>query len=102
MGPGPHDAAYRGPTPDNPSLSLKTRLKRARFFDERDRKAGVQPASSSGSAEAMMAHARAARDAHDEEAPAFWPHDRRENVAVVRVVGQGVVDGIVEVLRIGG
>ena len=31
------DQAMLGPTPDNPSLSLKTRLKRARFFDQRDR-----------------------------------------------------------------
>ena len=31
------DRATLGPTPDNPSLSLKTRLKRARFFDQRDR-----------------------------------------------------------------
>lgn len=35
---GPHvQAAYRGPTPDNPSLSLRTRLKRARFYDQRER-----------------------------------------------------------------
>jgi len=32
-------AAYRGPTPDNPSLSLRKRLKRARFFDQRERMA---------------------------------------------------------------
>lgn len=31
------DRAMQGPTPDNPSLSLKTRLKRAAFFDKRDR-----------------------------------------------------------------
>jgi hypothetical protein len=31
------DRARRGPTPDNPSLSLKKRLKRAAFFDQRDR-----------------------------------------------------------------
>ena len=31
------DRARRGPTPDNPSLSLKTRLKRAAFFDKRER-----------------------------------------------------------------
>lgn len=30
-------AAYRGPTADNPSLSLQRRLKRARFFDQRER-----------------------------------------------------------------
>jgi hypothetical protein len=30
-------AAYQGPTPDNPSLSLKRRLKRAAFFDQRER-----------------------------------------------------------------
>jgi hypothetical protein len=31
------DRALLGPTPDNPSLSLKTRLKRAAFFDKRER-----------------------------------------------------------------
>jgi hypothetical protein len=31
------DRATHGPTPDNPSLSLKTRLKRAAFFDKRER-----------------------------------------------------------------
>ena len=30
-------AAYAGPSPNNPSLSLKTRLKRAAFFDQRER-----------------------------------------------------------------
>ncbi len=30
-------AAYRGPSPDNPSLSLKKRLKRAAFFEQRER-----------------------------------------------------------------
>ena len=30
-------AAYRGPTADNPSLLLRTRLKRARFYDQRER-----------------------------------------------------------------
>lgn len=31
------DRATLGPTPDNPSLSLKKRLKRAAFFDQRER-----------------------------------------------------------------
>jgi hypothetical protein len=31
------ERARRGPTPDNPSLSLKKRLKRAQFFDQRER-----------------------------------------------------------------
>ena len=31
------EAARRGPTPDNPSLSLKKRLQRAAFFDQRER-----------------------------------------------------------------
>lgn len=31
------DRARRGPTPDNPSLSLKKRLKRAAFLDQRQR-----------------------------------------------------------------
>lgn len=40
-------AAYRGPTPDNPFLSLKRRLKRASFLDSRERdaaRAGLAPA----------------------------------------------------------
>ena len=37
------ERAYRGPSADNPSLSLRTRLKRAAFFDKREREvaAGV-------------------------------------------------------------
>jgi hypothetical protein len=31
------ERAMLGPTPDNPSLSLKKRLKRAAFFDQRER-----------------------------------------------------------------
>ncbi|HMI19546.1 MAG TPA: hypothetical protein VK533_08385, partial [Sphingomonas sp.] len=34
-------AAYMGPTPDNPSLSLMRRLKRASFFDQREREAAA-------------------------------------------------------------
>lgn len=34
-------AAYGGPTPENPSLSLHKRLKRARFFDQRARQAAA-------------------------------------------------------------
>jgi hypothetical protein len=34
-------AAYGGPTPDNPSLSLKSRLKRASFYDQRERMAAA-------------------------------------------------------------
>jgi hypothetical protein len=35
-------AAYRGPTPDNPSLSLKNRLRRASFFDQQERRAAKE------------------------------------------------------------
>ena len=34
-------AAYLGRTPDNPSHSLKRRLKRASFFDQREREAAA-------------------------------------------------------------
>ena len=35
--PGSHvEAACDGPTADNPSLSIKKRLKRAHFFDQRE------------------------------------------------------------------
>ena len=35
--PGSHvEAACDGPTADNPSLSIKKRLKRAQFFDQRE------------------------------------------------------------------
>jgi len=39
------ERAYRGPTPDNPSLSLKARLKRAAFFDKREREAAAGKAA---------------------------------------------------------
>jgi len=40
--PGSHvEAACDGPTEDNPSLSLKKRLKRAHFFDEREQLAAA-------------------------------------------------------------
>lgn len=40
---GPHmQAAYRGPTPDNPSLSLKYRLRKAAALDQRERATGAQ------------------------------------------------------------
>ena len=45
------DQAMLGPTPDNPSLSLKKRLKRAAFFDQRDREVAA------GEAEPMAADA---------------------------------------------
>lgn len=35
------ERAYRGPSPENPSLSLRKRLKRAAFFDKRDREAAA-------------------------------------------------------------
>lgn len=35
------ERAYRGPTPDNPSVSLRNRLKRAAFFDKREREAAA-------------------------------------------------------------
>jgi hypothetical protein len=35
------ERAYRGPSPANPSVSLKARLKRAAFFDKRERDAAA-------------------------------------------------------------
>ena len=35
------ERAYRGPTPNNPSASLRNRLKRAAFFDKREREAAA-------------------------------------------------------------
>jgi len=40
------ERAYRGPSPENPSLSLRKRLKRAAFFDQRDREVAVGSAAS--------------------------------------------------------
>ena len=40
---GPHvQAAYRGPTPDNPSVSLKYRLQRGAALDQQERKLAAQ------------------------------------------------------------
>ncbi|MFC3420884.1 hypothetical protein ACFOHO_02085 [Rhizorhabdus histidinilytica] len=61
---GPHtQAAYRGPTPDNPSLSLKRRLRVASFLDNRERMAaeGGQPATPTSAAPAAPQPAAAPR-----------------------------------------
>jgi hypothetical protein len=39
------ERAYRGPTADNPSQSLRKRLKRAAFFDKREREAAANKAA---------------------------------------------------------
>jgi hypothetical protein len=40
--PGSHvEAACEGPTADNPSVSIKKRLKRAQFFDQREQMAAA-------------------------------------------------------------
>ena len=60
-------AAYRGPSADNPSLSLKKRLKRAAFFDQRERLAragkAVAVAPGAGLPAAMAKQAARVRDA---------------------------------------
>jgi len=55
-------AAYLGPTDDNPSFSLKRRLKRASFFDQREREAAEAPIPTiAATAEAPAAQAAAAK-----------------------------------------
>jgi hypothetical protein len=51
-------AAYRGPTPDNPSLSLKNRLRRASFFDQQERRTATEAKAAPAAAQppAWMAH----------------------------------------------
>jgi len=52
------ERAYRGPSPANPSVSLKARLKRAAFFDKREREVAAgtaEPvAADEGLPEAMV------------------------------------------------
>jgi resuscitation-promoting factor RpfA len=52
------ERAYRGPSANNPSVSLRTRLKRAAFFDKREREAAAGTAepvdASAGLPEAMV------------------------------------------------
>ena len=59
------DRAALGPTPDNPSLSLKKRLKRAAFFDQRERDVAAGEAvpvhSSAGLPEQMVEDIEALR-----------------------------------------
>ncbi len=40
------ERAYRGPSPNNPSVSLRARLKRAAFFDKREREVAAGSAKS--------------------------------------------------------
>lgn len=60
------DRARRGPTPDNPSLSLKKRLKRAAFFDQRERLAAE------GKAEPVEADAGLPDALDDQSLMAHW------------------------------
>ena len=52
------ERAYRGPSSNNPSVSLRTRLKRAAFFDKREREAAAGTAApvdgSAGLPDAMV------------------------------------------------
>jgi MYXO-CTERM domain-containing protein len=70
-------AAYRGPTPDNPSLSLKKRLKRATFFEQRERavRAGrAKPVSPlAGLPSRLVEEVRQARTASPRSKPALQP-----------------------------
>jgi resuscitation-promoting factor RpfA len=56
-------AAYRGPTPDNPSLSLKNRLRRASFFDQQERRAAEEAKAVAGPAERPAWMTRKSNDA---------------------------------------
>lgn len=53
------ERAYRGPSPGNPSVSLKARLRRAAFFDKREREA-AQGLAAPVDANAGLPGARAA------------------------------------------
>jgi hypothetical protein len=61
------ERAQRGPSPDNPSLSLRKRLKRAAFFDKREREAAAGTAvpvdADAGLPENAMANERELTDA---------------------------------------
>ena len=69
------DRAKRGPTPDNPSLSLTKRLKRAAFFDVREREVAAGEAepvdADAGLPERMVEEAAMTEhpDASDEHTP---------------------------------
>lgn len=69
-------AAYRGPTPENPSLSLRRRLKRANFFDQRERMAARGEVSNAGYAAARSA-APAAAQRHAEYVTTKAPQQPR-------------------------
>jgi hypothetical protein len=59
-------AAYRGPTPDNPSHSLHKRLARARFFDLRERQA-IERGEIVPEAQAIAARTTAPAAAKDDD-----------------------------------
>ena len=71
------DRATSGPTPDNPSLSLKKRLKRAAFFDQREREVAAGEAepvdADAGLPEAMVEEAAMAELADGSDGHARVP-----------------------------
>jgi hypothetical protein len=60
------ERAYRGPSPANPSVSLRARLKRAAFFDKRERDVAAGTAApvdaDAGLPEAVVEEQEAARE----------------------------------------
>jgi len=60
------ERAYRGPSPANPSVSLRARLKRAAFFDKREREVAAGTAepieTDAGLPEAMVEEQETARE----------------------------------------
>jgi resuscitation-promoting factor RpfA len=62
------DRAYRGPSPANPSVSLRARLKRAVFFDKREREVAAGTAepveADVGLPESMVEEQEAERERH--------------------------------------
>lgn len=65
---GPHvQAAYRGPTPDNPSLSLRHRLRRAAALDQAERRAAAERTNGTQNAGFMFPNAKPAQDVRTAE-----------------------------------
>lgn len=65
---GPHvQAAYRGPTPDNPSLSLRHRLRRAAALDQAERRAAAQRTNGTQNAGFMFPNVQSPQDARTAE-----------------------------------
>jgi hypothetical protein len=91
---GPHvQAAYRGPTEDNPSLSLRHRLRRAAAMDQKERAMGIRSGDAPMNGETVTERGELA-DAWSQPPPLTKGDAAAPQRAAVFALGEAAVTGV--------